>query len=234
MNNKNMPRSKRLSAIYNQAVSFAAEDDVVVDVGADHGYLAVILKQSNMFKHVIATDISAPSLNKTEELAKSLNLNIETRVGDGLTVAQDATIACICGMGGYEIIKILQQQKTVQKFVLQPVQKAIELRVYLLKNKYKIVSDTVVEDKDKCYYIMSVNGKGKNRYSKTEMLFGKEDLNNPTKDFKLYLQNQINKLQFVKDINLNKIELKQRKEVRQKVKHYKLCKKILNKIGSAV
>jgi len=221
--------NKRLKSIYNQAMMLAAEGDIVVDVGADHGYLAAMLKQSNMFKNVIATDISAPSLQKTEDLARSLSLEIETRVGDGLIVAKDATLACICGMGGYEIIKILEQQNNVVKFVLQPVQNAIELRSYLLKNKYKIVSDFVLEDKGKCYYIISVNGRAFNKYSKAERFFGKEDLNNPTKDFKLYLQNQINKLQFIENLDIRKIDGKQRKEVRQKIKHYKLCKKILKK-----
>ena len=42
------------------------------------------------------------------------------------------------------------------------------------------------------------------------------------------------KIENTETLECKKIELKQRKEVRQKVKHYKLCKKILNKIGSAV
>ena len=225
--------NKRLNEIYNQTVCLATSSDVVVDVGADHGYLAAMLAKTNMFKQVIATDISAPSLEKTKKLAKGLNLNIETRVGDGLTVAQEATLACICGMGGYEIIKILETNPKVQKFVLQPVQNPIELRLYLLKRGYKIVNDFVIKDKDKFYYIISINGFGKNKYNKLNKLFGKNNLIKPDEDFYLYLKNQINKLKFLEKFDIKHIERKQRKQIRQKQKYYQLCKKLL-KTGSAI
>ena len=115
-----LPRAnKRLTALYNHALALADNTDVVTDVGADHGYLAAMLAKSNRFAKVIATDISAPSLQKTTQLASQLGLQIETRVGDGLTVAPETTLACICGMGGYEIIKILETKPTTLKFATE-------------------------------------------------------------------------------------------------------------------
>lgn len=224
-----LPRAnKRLTFLYNEALELADSSDVIADVGADHGYLSAMLAKSNRFAKVIATDISAPSLQKTSKLAKELGLTIHTRVGDGLLVAPDATTACICGMGGYEIIKILKTKPTTQKYVLQPVQNPTELRMYLLKNNYKIVKDYVIADKGKFYYIICVNGKGKNKYSKLNKLFGKDNIKNNQADFQMYLKNQINKLNFLEKFDIKQIERKQIKDIRQKQKYYNLCKKLLN------
>lgn len=223
-----LPRAnKRLIELYNQVLSVGKPEDIVTDVGADHGYLAAMIAKSNVFKKVIATDISAPSLQKASELANQLNIKIETRVGDGLVIAPETTLACICGMGGYEIIKILQNKPTATKYVLQPVQNPIELRKFLLKNHYKLVADYVIEDKSKFYYIVTINGKGFNNYNKLQKLFGQQDFKNPSIEFKMYLKNQINKLKFLDNFDIKSIEYKQRKEIRQKQRYYKLCKKIL-------
>lgn len=223
-----LPRAnKRLIELYNQVLAVGECEDIVTDVGADHGYLAAMIAKSNIFKKVIATDISAPSLQKASELANQLNIKLETRVGDGLVVAPETTLACICGMGGYEIIKILQNQNTTKKYVLQPVQNPIELRKFLLKNHYKLVADYVIEDKSKFYYIITINGKGFNKYNRVQKLFGKQNFKNLSKDFKMYLKNQINKLKFLDNFDIKSIEHKQRKEIRRKQRYYKLCKKIL-------
>lgn len=224
-----LPRAnKRLKALFDEAIKLS-QNDVVADVGADHGYLSAMLEKSNKFSKVIATDISAPSLEKTRALAQSLGLNVECRVGDGLLVAPDATMACICGMGGYEIIKILQQQPSAKKFVFQPVQNAVELRLYLLKNHYKTVSDFVIEDKGKFYNIISVCSKGLNFYNKNETLFGRGNLKTFSQDFIHYLQNQVNKLKFLEKFDITIVDKKERKNLRQKIRYYKLCKKLLNR-----
>ena len=223
-----LPRAnKRLISLYNSTINLTDNQDIVTDVGADHGYLAVMLKKSGLFKKVIATDISAPSLQKTTDLAKQLNLDIETRVGDGLLVAPETTLACICGMGGYEIIKILQQPIACKKFVLQPVQNIVELREYLLTNKYKITEDYLLQDKGKYYYIIAVNGSGKNKYNFAEKYFGKNYLQN--KDICSYIQTQINKLKFLENFDIKSVDKTQIRQIKQKIKFYKLCKKIINK-----
>lgn len=224
-----LPRAnKRLKALFDEAVKLA-KNDIVADVGADHGYLSAMLKKSDKFQKVIATDISAPSLEKTKTLAKSLNLDIDCRVGDGLMVAQDATMACICGMGGYEIIKIMQKQPGAKKFVFQPVQNAKELRLYLLKKRYKIVSDFVIEDKGKFYNIISVCSNGLNFYSKSAKLLGRDNLKTLSPDFVCYLQNQVNKLNFLEKFDINIVDRRERKNLKQKISYYKLCKKLLNR-----
>lgn len=224
-----LPRAaKRLKAVYEKSVEIAQKDDIVVDVGADHGYLAAMFAKSEKFAKVIATDISSPSLNKTVELSQKLNLEIETRVGDGLLVAQDATMACICGMGGYEIIKILQQKNNVKKFVLMPAQNPIELRQFLLENNYKIVKDYVLKDSGKFYYLFVIDGFGKNKYSKFEKMFGKNKSLQES-EFQDFVENQINKLKFLENFDINNVAKDQKKIIKQKYEYYKICKKLKNK-----
>lgn len=228
-----LPRAnKRLRFLFDEAIKLSS-NDIVADVGADHGYLSAMLQKSNQFKKVIATDISAPSLQKAKQLFQSLNLDIECIVCDGIEAVPQATLVCICGMGGYEIIKILNQRPQAKKFVFQPVQNGIELREYLIRHRYKIVSDYVIEDKCKFYNIISVCGKGFNFYSSREKLFGRDNLKSCNQDFLNYLKNQINKLSFLEKFDINSVDRKERKNIAIKLRYYKLCKKILRR-GSSI
>lgn len=220
----NLPRaSKRLKVLFDEAMKLS-DGDIVADIGADHGYLAAMLKSSGKFAKVIATDISAESLKKTQNLAKSLNLEIECKVGDGLFAAPEATMACVCGMGGYEIIKILKNNSEVKKFVFQPVQNAIELRMFLLKNHYKIVADFVIEDNQKFYPIICVNSFGRNYYRASEKFFGKKT-GTFDKDFINYVQNWSNRLKFLENFDITNLD--EQKNLIFKKKIYDMTIKIL-------
>lgn len=109
-----MKSQKRIYAIFN-AVAFASlkfkRKIVVADIGTDHGFVAKLLSESNFAEKVIATDISEKSLSKLEKLIENHNLkNIETRVGNGLEPIEKADVTVIAGMGGFEIIKMLEFQ----------------------------------------------------------------------------------------------------------------------------
>ena len=63
-------------------------------------------------------------------------------MGDGLAPIDHADVSVIAGIGGYEIIKMLNCQnvnsdfeRKCDVFVLQPAQNVNELREYIIKNK---------------------------------------------------------------------------------------------------
>ena len=233
----------RLSEAYSQVLNLAKPGDIVADVGTDHGFLAAHLAKSGVFSRVIATDISASSLKKAEILCNSLGLSVEYACGDGLLAAPECSIAAICGMGAWEIIKILQQPNVATRFVFVAMQNPKDLREYLLKNKYIIVQDKLVSQHGKFYFVMSaikqngakkqqvcadygVNAKDLTKYGKFELFFGQK-FDAKSGLGQLYLQNEINNLNFFANFdNIKALKFKH-KDTWQKYKYYKLCKKLL-------
>ena len=60
----------------------------VLDVGTDHGYLAVYLVEQGLAERAIVSDISSNSLQKAINLIarKRLSLKIDSRLGSGLDI----------------------------------------------------------------------------------------------------------------------------------------------------
>ena len=84
--------------------------DDLCDVGCDHGYIAKTALDLNKVKRVIVTDISEPSLNKAVNLLSEFYPDKFTAVlTDGLIGVPRSEQVLIAGMGGEEIIKILQK-----------------------------------------------------------------------------------------------------------------------------
>ena len=193
-----MKEIKRLRVIADLVVG---ENELVVDIGADHGYLSKMLIEENKTKKVIATDISKLSLQKTIDLAEKYQLQekIETRVGDGLNPVcrENIDFAIIAGMGGYEIIKILSQSEArVKKYILQPSknQNVIELRNFLVDNGYYIETDFVIYDKKRFYNtICCYKNCVQQKLGFKEIEFGLTNFDLKSEDFLLYLQEYVEK-----------------------------------------
>ena len=133
------------------------EGQVVCDVGADHGITAIRVLEERRPKKVIASDISARSLQKLVDKINLYGYDITTRVCDGiedLAEFQPSTII-ISGMGGFLIAEILERgkdlAKTVDKFILQANNGLAHLRKYLLDSGYEILKEDLVFE-DGIYY----------------------------------------------------------------------------------
>lgn len=222
-----LPRAhKRLAAIYDEVVDLATSDDVITDVGTDHGYLPVMLAKNKIGKKLIATDISASSLKKACDLAQKYGAKIDCRVCDGLAKASETTLAVMAGIGGNEIIKILGNSEYHGKMVLQPVPTATDLRQYLVENNYKIEKDYVIFDESKFYFIFVVSGFGKNKYSKLDMMLGQVDQQKQSKDFDLYVKNQIKKLSFLDKFDITEMTELSKNQIKDKQKYLLQLKKL--------
>ncbi len=183
-----MTIDKRLTKIVNEI-----KGDTLVDVGCDHGKVSCEALLQNKVNKVIATDISEKSLKKCKDLAKKLNLkNIEFRCGDGFEVIKDneADVACIAGMGGYEIIKILKSiPKGIKRIILCPHQDTEVLREFL-SEKFVISKDEIIY-LDKHFYSLIVLKEGKEKLTQKQIYFGKDRIEN--KDYVSYLLAQKDK-----------------------------------------
>ncbi len=181
--------------------------NIVVDVGSDHGILTKLMLTSGKARFVYATDISAPSLKKTEDLMQSSGLQSVSKciVSDGLqelgeNFASDCVV--IAGMGGIEISKILSDVKKPSNnktYLLQPAQDANLLREFLTNNNFFIILDEIIEEKGKFYSnILCKSGAESQKLSALQCYLGLNCNNNINEDYIKFVEFTFNKLNAIK------------------------------------
>ena len=162
---------------------------LAADIGCDHGRLSVALLQQGRADRVIASDISAPSLQKATELAVlcGLGSRLTTVLSDGMAPDEADAIA-ICGMGGELIARILEANlpaaKNARCITMQPMRGVEELRQFLRKNEFRIIDERLVLDAGRIYQIIGAKSGDpaplpgwfpQDEYSIGPMLFEKRD-----------------------------------------------------------
>lgn len=167
-----MKLSDRLSSV----LSFIDSEDVVADIGADHGYLSAAMLDLGV-KHIQVVE------NKTEPLKRAQSTllgykNVSYSLSSGLNDLEECidTIT-VCGMGGLNIIDILYEDldktKKLRKIILQANSKVYELRSFLNKHGFEIVDENIVFEKNKYYEIIVCRFVDKIiDYSYEELFFG--------------------------------------------------------------
>lgn len=170
-------RLERICSHLTQAESFA-------DIGCDHGYCTQYMLENDLCERAYISDISRGSLQKAERL---LQAHIQAGrckaiCADGMQGLPEACeLVLIAGMGGEEIIRILDG-RIPPRFVLQPMKNSDKVRAFLLANGCKITADYTFFD-GKYYDLIAGEGGGGDSYSDFELLFGRDNLKNPGKDF---------------------------------------------------
>ena len=175
---------------------------VIADIGTDHGILAFRILTDLKADKVIATDISEPSLDKARELKDRYGFGNKflCKVGDGLKPLKDEKkidVVIIAGMGGIEIVKILNQKPSnleIGSFIFQPMQDAEILREFLISSGYNISVDETVKDRDKFYSTIKCDGViAPKTASIEEIVVGKTDRQRLGNDFRQWLEMEITK-----------------------------------------
>ena len=121
----------------------------IADVGTDHGKLPVAALLSGRASEAIAIDISAKSLAKARLLAEEEGVPVKAIVGDGLKPLSEgeADVIVIAGMGGAEIVKILEEAPCVfPRYLFVPHKNAPLLRGYLKQRNARILRDVAVKE----------------------------------------------------------------------------------------
>ena len=172
-------------------INFVKENSRVVDVGADHAYLAIELVKSGRTNFVIATDKNdGPILAAKKNIsAAGFEKIIEVRQGDGLKIIRDGEVdtICIAGMGGDLICKILSASPDVvgaaKNLILQPMNAVELLENWLAENKW-FVNDFEFAEVDEIIYKIISAEKNFNPVQKKSSALEKK-----------YLEKKIEKLQ---------------------------------------
>lgn len=225
------PLSKRLKAI----AALVPHGARVCDIGTDHGYLSIYLKQSGIAETVIATDIRpSPLENARKNIAKSGIEGIETRLCSGLSAIKpdEADTVIIAGMGGEVISNILCDCEWLKLtpcplLILQPTTSPEVLRRCLYDNGFKISAETAISDKGKLYTVITAHYTGK-KYSPMASFYYIGKTNPMCADGLLYIKKQYARLKKCADA-LEKTPEKQR----EYLYYSKLCNEISGIIKTA-
>lgn len=164
----------RLTEIFNALPTCR----VFADVGCDHGYISLEMLKSNKAEKVIFSDISKKCLQKARELLCEYVIEgrAEGYVSNGFDSLPPFDLALIAGMGGEEIISIIEKAKDLpQKLVLQPMKNSPKVREVLLEKGYKFIKDYTFKAENKFYDLMVLE-KGSDLLTKEEIEFGKTNL----------------------------------------------------------
>ena len=179
---------------------------VFADVGCDHGYCAQYALSSGLCERAYITDISAKCLKKAEKLlAKEIAAGRCIAVCcDGLSrLPEPVDCALIAGIGGEEICHILEGDLP-KTLVLQPMKNTDKVRVRLIELGRRIVKDTTFLSGGKFYDLIVAEGEGEEHYTELELEFGRDNLKNPSHDFRLKLDIEEGKLRAVLEGDLGK------------------------------
>lgn len=179
--------SKRIESI----AEVVSPCDTLADIGCDHGFIGFCALEKNKAKKVLFSDISAPSLEKAKAycLKNGCSEKCEFFVGNGTEKIAYADCVVIAGMGGKEIIEILENMSfKPSQIVLQPMKNLPDVRKYV-EQRYFVSFDKIVFDK-KFYNIISLT-QGSDNLSDEEILFGKNNLKEKHADFKLFVEKEI-------------------------------------------
>lgn len=171
-----MKLSKRLLTICD----LVSRVNSIVDVGTDHGLVAIELAKRNLADLIIASDNKIGPLNKAiENINKTIYKNkIRPLQSDGLLALDiDPDVIIIAGMGSDIIINIilndLKRFINAQYFILQPQTKFMELRYWLASSGFIIENDLLLLEAGIYYPIFKVRfGSCYQKINRLQMLTG--------------------------------------------------------------
>ncbi len=201
---------KRLEKI----VDYINEDDIVADIGCDHGYLLKLAIEKKNIKKCYAVDNKIGPLNAAK---KNLNnySNVSFILSDGLLNIDVVDINCvvIAGMGGNLVNKIISDSlikfKNINKLIICPNRNVDGSRFFLNQNEFKIISESMIKEDGKFYEIV-VFENGKQILNDKQIFFGPYLLQNKTDVFFGKWTEYYNK---IKNIEFKNKEIKMINEV---------------------
>jgi tRNA (adenine22-N1)-methyltransferase len=131
----------------------------VIDVGTDHGLLAIALAASGRALRVVASDVhEEPLANCRRNLAAAgppAQGRVEVRFGSGLSVLRPGEVdtATIAGMGGAKILDVLfggaaaggpsAEELGIRRAVVQPTSNVEDVRAALARRGWSITHEAL-------------------------------------------------------------------------------------------
>ena len=169
----------KLDSRLQAAADLVIPGQPMADIGSDHGLLPAYLVSQEICPCAIATDLSAPSCEKTAALLKARQLEtlVDVRQGNGLSVLspEEAVTVVICGMGGMLMLEILTAAAPVlastKRLVLQPQKDIPAVRLWLAAHGWRIRQEKMIQERA-FYYTLIAAEHGEMTLTNAEAEFG--------------------------------------------------------------
>ena len=173
----------------SSAAEYVRQGAVFADIGTDHAYLPVFLLEEGRISRAYAADIAQGPLSRAESTVRAHGrmADVTLVLTDGLRGMENYGITdiAICGMGGENIVSILENAPFVKdpavRLILQPMTRPSVVRHYLAEGGFAVLDETYCRDRDKLYTVIAAAYTGE-RYALTraEAELGKTGLHAPT------------------------------------------------------
>ncbi len=161
--------------------SLTKDANSLVDVGCDHGYVAIKALEEYGVRHAYLLDVNEAPLENARRNVINKNLLTQTTfiLSNGLKeFDEEKDTLVIAGMGGILISTILndslEKVKKFKRIILAPNNEVDKLRAFLIRNHLVFDDEHLIKDGKKCYEIIvcHYDDKIKTSYSLLDMKFG--------------------------------------------------------------
>lgn len=145
--------------------SYYSNEQVVWDIGCDHGLLGLSFAQTDTIKSIHLVD---PSLSVIDVLYKKIKdsyisipkIFIHHKEGQNLKIESNSNLIFIAGMGGLEIGEIISalhsQLDESSRIVISPHRKILEVRALLNSLPVSLLSEQVIIENGQFYQMMEL------------------------------------------------------------------------------
>ncbi|MGL5042846.1 MAG: tRNA (adenine(22)-N(1))-methyltransferase [Culicoidibacterales bacterium] len=135
------------------------DDANLIDIAADHGYVALALKRRNPNRKIVVSDIAdKPLKSAMDNFVTAGFSDVDFRLGSGLEVIkvdESFDYAIIAGIGGKLMHQLINKEmlKTaaVTTFILQANVGMHLMRRWLYEHNYLLTSDVLIKDNGRIY-----------------------------------------------------------------------------------
>ena len=185
--------NKRIEAI-SQLID---NDESVIDIGCDHGFLAKMLRTKGNNKLIICSDNKIGPLNNARNNLIGYD-NIYFELTDGVDNIDTVCDVCVlAGMGHNTVISIIENNenyfRNCKKIIIQVNSVVAQMRQYLSNHKFQIIDECMVYDYK--YYQIMVVKTGQQQLNELQIEFGPVLLEKKGEVFLQCYQKQLNHFQ---------------------------------------
>lgn len=185
--------NKRIEAI-SQLID---NDESVIDIGCDHGFLAKMLRTKGNNKLIICSDNKIGPLNNARNNLIGYD-NIHFELTDGVDNIDTVCDVCVlAGMGHNTVISIIENNenyfRNCKKIIIQVNSVVAQMRQYLSNHKFQIIDECMVYDYK--YYQIMVVKTGQQQLNELQIEFGPVLLEKKGDVFLQCYQKQLNHFQ---------------------------------------